>query len=108
ISFEKSVSILFKKKPKRNLGDRRGAQAIEKGYQIIETYEIWEYDTIQLSKDQEGIVVREQDLPPTLTTNAIYARASTSTSRTSPMCMRATKVNGDKKGVETAFFCALV
>ncbi|CAH1995991.1 unnamed protein product [Acanthoscelides obtectus] len=30
-------------------------KAIEKGYQIIETYEIWEYDTIQLSKDQEGL-----------------------------------------------------
>ncbi|CAH2017327.1 unnamed protein product [Acanthoscelides obtectus] len=30
-------------------------KAIEKGYQIIETYEIWEYDTIQLSKDQEGM-----------------------------------------------------
>ncbi|CAH2008244.1 unnamed protein product, partial [Acanthoscelides obtectus] len=138
-------------------------KAIEKGYQIIETYEIWEYDTIQLSKDQRKveeravyvdtdsciyisrkglddistgdfigdmtdelnggsyqslfledlrttptnillclernrsyvkIVVREQDLPPTLTTNAIYARASTSTSRTSPMCMRATKLRG--------------
>ncbi|XP_050512049.1 uncharacterized protein LOC126888071 [Diabrotica virgifera virgifera] len=30
-------------------------KALSKGYKIIETYEIWSYDTLQLSKSQKGL-----------------------------------------------------
>lgn len=31
------------------------AKALEKGYKMMEIYEIWEYETVQLSKEQEGL-----------------------------------------------------